>query len=296
MFVHHADPTTTVLNEPGGLDTLPWGQLVFDYFTAVPLANPGPFRNPTGDPGFTPGQPASQPRVDQDGLRVHGRINLNAAPWTVLSHLPVIPMLRMPQWVRAKIALAAVPGGTPDDQASIIFEPMAQGIVAYREARRVPDLNNFEDYGNGMPAVGSTVTVPYGRGWSLNAPAARRGMGFLTIGELANVRHTGTSDPDRRIDRAELDAPIPDFVTAIAVLASLGDWVTVRSDVFTVYGVLRGDVDPDIGNPFLQQRDIDTRAVRFQETIDRLPAFMGRREVVRVGERVVAPYQDILNN
>lgn len=54
---------------------LPWGQLVFDYFTTV---------NPAGQDD----QPGTADDVDP--LRIPGRINVNAAPWFVLANLPVI--------------------------------------------------------------------------------------------------------------------------------------------------------------------------------------------------------------
>jgi hypothetical protein len=95
-----------------------------------------------------------------------------------------------------------------------------------------------------------------------------------------------------------------DFVAAIALLASLSDWVTVRSDVFTVYGALRGEIDEQLllGEGTAQEKketagaDVDSRAIRFQETVDRLPTFLGADKPVRVGERVVKPYHDVRND
>ncbi|RME38863.1 MAG: hypothetical protein D6788_06545, partial [Planctomycetota bacterium] len=120
LFVHHADPSDSDPDKPGRLSTLPWGQLVFDYFTALPLNGPGPYDNPTNDPGFIPGKPDSRPRVDMDGLRVHGRINLNAAPWTVLSGLPFVPMERIPAPFRAKVRWGA---GLVDSAAADVLNP-----------------------------------------------------------------------------------------------------------------------------------------------------------------------------
>lgn len=53
---------------------LPWGLLVFDYFTTL-----DPLQDRNGD-----GQP------DIDPLRVPGRININTAPWYVLANLPML--------------------------------------------------------------------------------------------------------------------------------------------------------------------------------------------------------------
>jgi hypothetical protein len=57
-----------------GVGAVPWGLLVFDYFTTL---NPVQDRN--GD---------SQPDVDP--LRIPGRININTAPWYVLANLPML--------------------------------------------------------------------------------------------------------------------------------------------------------------------------------------------------------------
>jgi hypothetical protein len=66
--------------------------------------------------------------------------------------------------------------------------------------------------------------------------------------------------------------------------------------VFTVYGVIRGEGDPEIGDPLEQARDVDSRALRFQETVDRLPTFFGEPVPVRIGERVIRRYSDVGND
>jgi len=313
------DPNNTC-NRPGRLMHLPWGQLVFDYFTVLPLSSLGPYANPLKDPSFVVDLNAP-PRVDMTGLRVHGRIDLNAAPWKVLSGLPKIPAWRLPQTFRAQIGAFAQldmtpnppPGGLPPAQPVPIGDQLAQAIVAYREAREVvppamqgPPVNygrtgdyRFEEY----DALGSPIGG--GRGWNSPTPSYRRGTGFLTVGELANVRYQyegpnppGPVFPGFRIDGSELDAASPDFVKATAKLVALADWETVRSHVFTVYGTLRGDVDLTIAGTNanetarLQADDVDRRAIRFQETLDRLPTFLGSQSPQSVGRPVVAKYID----
>ena len=336
---HHLLPALTPLDMPGDLWTLPWGQLVFDYFTALPLSNPGPY---AGDDPKKVADPWSQPRVDLDGLRVHGRININAAPWKVLEGLPLMPTDRFAVAFRGKLETVVgtpagfecdggtkdgesctsntdcpgpAPGGVCRGQAATIGElsgsALAKAIVAYRELRAVGDSGNYD---TGMAAPGNTSLPPaYGRGWNLPDPltgtpdpAARRGMGFLSVGELANVRHYGAGGPEYRVD-AGLVTPAPDggdYIQAIALLVTLGDWVTVRSQVFTVYGVLRGEEDSeiakDVTDPVEQQtrrtQDVDSRAIRFQETIDRLPTFLGEPSPRRIGERTVTKYTDSRND
>jgi hypothetical protein len=308
---------------PGGVRNLPWGQFVFDYFTALPLSSVGPYTNPDpADIDFEPGVPESIPRVDLDGLRVHGRIDINAAPWKVLAGLPLMPMERFPKAFRDKIETFAGAGrvchgggndGLPCENdgncglngvcaAASVGDALAQGIVAYRELREVVPggifTGNYGDPGNAS-----------NRDWEAAAPAFRRGTGFLTVGELANVRHGDAAatpvaglPPWYSLYRSDAgmignaDPNEQDYVSAIAVLASLGDWMTVRSQVFTVYGVIRGEGDPEIGDPLEQARDVDSRALRFQETVDRLPTFFGEPVPVRIGERVIRRYSDVGND
>ena len=303
--IHHVDPTATDLDTPGGTEHLPWGQLLWDYFTVLPLSSAGPYAPPPGVSwdDFTPAAADSIPRVDLDGLRVHGRININAAPWTVLGSVPLTPMRRMPESIRDKVRDAI--GLSPDEDltAQPLSQRFAIAAVAYRDAREVTLPGGTEttgDFGDDDFGVGGW------RGWQHGAPMARRGTGFLTVGELANVRHTDASDSQFRIDSGELQAPDPpnpnapgpDYVKAVALLVALGDWVTVRSHVFTTYGTLRGEGDfeafPD--DPIERADDVDKRAVRFQETVDRLPTLVGASKPVRIGQRYVGPYIDVRND
>jgi len=327
VYAHRRDPALeAVTNTLGSVDALPWGQLVFDYFTALPLSSGGPYR---GDPDSLAG-PASIPRVDMDGLRVHGRININAAPWRVLAGLPLMPVEAFQEYpveLRNKISMYA---GLGSGDAFPIGEQRARAIVAYREMKELSEGLDSEGVEMTTGYYGTTVSPappnPYGRGWDDDDPAARRGTGFMTIGELLNVRHpdayeelnqpfAGFGNYDDyslyRMDSGVIesvdDTVVPpisteDYVSAISLMVALGDWVTVRSQVFTIYGVLRGqedltitDEDPDL-EELIQIRDIDSRAIRFQETVDRLPTFLGERLPVHIGERVITGYDDTQND
>ena len=78
--------------------------------------------------------------------------------------------------------------------------------------------------------------------------------------------------------------------------------MTARSHVFTVYGLLLGDEDLTIEDPDedeqrrLRTQDVLSRAVRFQETLDRLPTFTGEPLPRRIGERVLVGYTDTQND
>jgi hypothetical protein len=126
----------------------------------------------------------------------------------------------------------------------------------------------------------------------------------MSVGELANVRHPGaapgtppTTWPYRFdyqvIDDIATDNNDENFIDAAAVLIALGDWATVRSQVFTVYGLIRGEPDAAASNPV---QDADSRAIRFQETIDRLPTFFGEPLPRRIGAPTVAKLTDVNND
>ena len=298
---HHLDPkeasTTTELSKDHGGDFahLPWGQLVFDYFTVLPLENRGRYV-------FEPDDDEKEwPRVDLDGLRVHGRINLNSAPWKVLQGIPFIPIKRFPlafQETFREVVRDTTPWDYVEDQGMPIGEELAKAIVAYREMRQITWKNgDTGDYGATENAAGKWIPST-SRHWKTDVPDFRRGMGFLTVGELANVRHPDATGGYVRFDDGVVGAANPTYLDAVAKLVCLSDWVTVRSQVFTIYGTLRGEIDDTIidknagEQQLMRLRDVDSRAIRFQETVDRLPTFLGEDAPTRIGNRVLANYSD----
>ncbi len=248
---------------------IPWGQLLFDYFTALPLSHTYDVIDPLD----------MIPTVDQNGMRVHGRIDINSAPATVLQGLPLVPRTSLPAPFMAKIQNGLFGGADPNPAAASTLGPqLAQGIVAYREARVIAASAT----GNFSSAGGDRLR---------NDGAGVAHSGFLTVGELANVRRTltlgGGADIDGGILSADTDITNDDFIDAAAVLIALGDWTTVRSDVFTIYGVLRGSGT---------KSEVDQKAIRFQETVDRIPCFFTDELPQRIGPRIVGPYADARSN
>ncbi|MCH7721637.1 MAG: hypothetical protein IH988_11735 [Planctomycetes bacterium] len=263
-----------------GLNALPWGQYIFDYFTALPLDDPaGPL-------------PLS-PKVEEFGARVHGRININTAPWKVLEGLPLVEFDVLPGPFNRQLADNIDPGnGHPSGGGELWIGPeLAMAIVAYRELRFYSPTNGTTgDYGSigtlDSRAIGDTGAM------------LRRGRGFLTVGELLEIRHSlvvndttifgggsalaGDQITLWRMDsgvvgRLENDGLTPanqDFVSAIALMVSLGDWVTTRSHVFTVYGTVAGSAATN-------------NEIRFQETVDRLPGLLDGTGPERIGERII---------
>lgn len=293
-------------------EALPWGQLIFDYFTAVPFE--------IGAPGF--GNPVylmtqapynrQFATVDQSGLRVFGRINLNAAPWKVISSLPMIDGALFPRPYKDQLERVLKSG------RATLGDNLAKAIVAYREGRNPWNMSanpgNFEFDRNPYGAPSANVSDP-----SLPYPyRPRRGFGFLSVGELVDVRHpnAGIYDATRpelanRFDAdatmaprdmllASLPYPAASFEHAIANIVALDDnWVTTKSHVFTVYGVIRGSHHPLPDSSDAQYaaklrsfRDADQNAIRFQSTLDRLPMLFGARQPERIGSRIMGGLVD----
>lgn len=321
--------TAWPIGRPGELYHLPWGQMIFDYFTALPLYNMGPFEVAIAN--NAPVEQDAQPKVDMEGLRVHGRINIDVAPWKAMQGTPKVPidsLMGLSADVRNTIALFA---GLDQHNAMPIGEELAKGIVAYREAREICEPLNSDGVNQCSDTTGdyhgnlNGTNMEGGRGWDSMSPQYRRGNGFLTVGELVNVTSNGAyakapaSPPpgftsgmtDRqftdfspyRMDSGVLDwnpnSPgynfYQDYVAAVANLVALGDWVTVKSHVFTVYAIIRGEpVDPAINPNSEQERD--NRALRLQETVDRLPVLLGQQKPSQIGERTLGLYKDVQNN
>lgn len=292
-----------------GVTALPWGQLVFDYFTALPLRTES---TPCNDPNLQDLQ--GYPPVDMDGLRVSGRINLNTAPWSVLSGLPLMDMDKfkfpdaagsMKDKIRSAIYPSALPKAKRASDQSDINQPLsdqpgeigrefAQAIVAYREARAVPSVD---------PVIAATVDYGPQRGPLTGGMRTERaGYGFLTVGELLNVRHSNTAGSGEWFYNADVGAVANggDYVSAVARVVALGDWVTTKSHVFTIYGTIRGQFledDTNIPSSRASLRTVDQRAIRFQTTIDRLPMlFNPRGKPTRIGSRLIGPYADVRAN
>jgi len=185
---------------------------------------------------------------DADGLideydgsewKVPGRININTAPWYVLAQLP---------WITHPL----------------IADPsIAKAIVAYRDKLPLFDGvgNLIADYGNRTAATGSPLPL-------------REELGFASIGELANVVNTfdaPASVPNYRnfsmryyIDGFDLpyfpdlttadddppytvpdpcDEVVDDFEERDVIFSRISNLVTVRSDVFTAYILVRIGAD-----------------------------------------------------
>ena len=155
-------------------------------------------------------------------FKVAGRLNINTAPWYVIAQLP---------WV---------------SNHTLNYE-LARAIVAYRDKL---DLSS---------TGGPNYSGANGRETGTGITGLREEPGFRSIGELNFV--IGGSDDNYRIDYYKLDlddlAEFPDLTTLDhplggapddfeerdVIFARISNLVTVRSDVFTAYILVRIGTD-----------------------------------------------------
>jgi len=162
------------------------------------------------------------PPAAGDELKVPGRININTAPWYVIAQLP---------WMTDKIA---------------------QAIVAYRDKLDMDP--NGPDYYRGGDS--------YSRKNATGIDGIREDLGFASIGELnfvicdVNDEYSmryytlGTEDGDDLDGFPDLtpggslgDGIEDDFEERDVIFARISNLVTVRSDVFTAYILVRIGAD-----------------------------------------------------
>jgi DNA uptake protein ComE-like DNA-binding protein len=177
----------------------------------------------------------TQDNIDNDGdgeidetdpnktleLKVPGRININTAPWYAIAQL---------SWVSQR------KGGYNNTA-------LAEAIVAYRDKLETP----------------VNYSGPTGRGDATGINNIREELGFESIGELNFV--IGGLDENYRIDYYKLvsgdltgfpdltpggsagDGAPDDFEERDVIFARISNLVTVRSDVFTAYILVRIGTD-----------------------------------------------------
>lgn len=262
----------------GRAGRVPWGLLVFDYFTTLNPAD----ANGDGQEGDL-----------LDVYRVPGRININVAPWYVLAGLPVIgptgndhrqdiTALRAGGaaspafWARDSGILAGLGSGniprfigdqddrllTPGDSGGSWWRlgpHLAQALAAYRD--RVQYTTNGPDALRNAHARNAGATYrPTAYAGIRGSDAPTGNPGFLTLGEIANVVGFDSSMDDE-LDGGAGDTALGqgDYFRAASLLALLDThFLTTRSNTFTIYLTLTVN-DPD-----------DPQAsIRGQLTVDR---------------------------
>jgi len=164
-------------------------------------------------------------------FKIPGRININTAPWYVIAQLP---------WVSYD----------ENDKANPNYR-LAQAIVAYRDK-----LKNPVDYSD--PNTGRYDEIKDKIPSTVVQDDIRETAGFASIGELALVL-SGSKDEynEYSIDRLSKDGKdlddfpdltpkdkaADDFEERDVIFARISNLVTVRSDVFTAYILVRIGAD-----------------------------------------------------
>jgi hypothetical protein len=166
---------------------------------------------------------------DANETRIKGRININTAPAYVIAQLP---------WV----SLRKDPIGYNDPN-------LAKAIVAYRDKLDLSSTGGPDYYRLGEPN---------GRKQETGIDGISEANGFRSIGELMNVINTSPcckTDYDIRYysldnqdqpgfpDLTPDDNAPDDFEERDLIFARLSDLVTVRSDMFTAYILVRIGTD-----------------------------------------------------
>ncbi len=254
------------------LGSVPWGLLVYDYFTTLDPRGPDAQWNSADD---------------VDPYRVLGRIDINVAPWHMLAGLPVIGPgsngdlpLRPTASPAFRSRLAGVlcgqgadntlrfmsndprliPPNTALGQGWWRLGPyLAQAAAAYRD--RLQYTSNAPDplpFAFGRNADRRYRPTVYG--------TIRTQRGFVSIGELVNVMgFDGSSNaelqggPDLTVLGGYRQGLGGDFMKAVSLLALLDtQYLTTRSNTYTVYTTL-----------LLNDPDDPQASVRAQVTIDR---------------------------
>ncbi|MBN1488564.1 MAG: hypothetical protein JXA69_01500 [Phycisphaerae bacterium] len=249
----------------------PWGQLVYDYFTALPLEElvrpidlSGPPLYLAADAQFI--DAAKIPAADYDrawnhlfagypvvervdlpggdvtiGPRVRGRININFASWWVLDGLPVLPDFAPP------------PVGTPYNPLAYLPTDDLVGKTPAAPTEITSATVGLVD--GGVMDFGPTVSPKLAQAIALyrelrNVPrvpsgtiavATTEGPGFPTVGKLANV--IGMA-----LKLGPYDAPPPSYtyLEAVAPLVRLTDWATVKNHAYTLYATIGDSSSPQV--------------------------------------------------
>jgi hypothetical protein len=185
--------------------------------------------------------------IDEDELKIPGRVNVNTAPWFVIAQLP---------WVTDPM----LPPDNPNRYN------LAKAIVAYRDKLEL--VANVIDYSKGRGVGMVDITSS-----SSSLPAkVREEPGFAGISELLNVTHAlakesnpaavvnynylydirkygrdkelgNDKDQDTWPDMTPNDGAENDFEERDLIFSRISNLVTVRSDVYTAYILVRIGTD-----------------------------------------------------
>ena len=156
--------------------------------------------------------------IDIDEVKIPGRININTAPWYVLAQLP---------WVSQRIG-------------QVTDRKLAQAIVAYRDKTFVPGGPDYtiRPGAQGFGSIGELnfVTAP--------DPNYSIGQYMFDSWDLGTELLSHPGFPDLTTDGLGLGDGIEgDFEERDVIFSRISNLVSVRSDVFTAYILVRIGAD-----------------------------------------------------
>ncbi len=220
-----------------------------------------------------------------------GRININTAPWFVLSGLPMLgapdanwnltgldrsispafwsgasgvmtgnPQYNLVRSTRFDTRLLEQPGGRSSWWR--LGRQLAQSAASYRDKIEYVADTTLSPYAwdgsRATPRVLESGATPLRS--SAVYGTIRQAEGFLGVGELMNVRGFDSYNDTTAVQDGllpPLETSRVDFVKAVGLLAMLDThWLTTRSNTFTVYTTIADRENPQ-------------NSVRTQVTIDR---------------------------
>lgn len=167
------DPAATTDTNVYGAGQIPWGLLVYDYFTTLNYDDP----NHDGD------------TTDAlDPLRIPARIDINSAPWFVLAGLPMLN----PEWIGNTFANNAATAPSP-----AFWNPDA-GVLVGAPANLAVGYSRFElDARQATIDVANPDAPRLGANLALAAAAYRDRVAYVPSGLLGNYV-TLASDAEKR--------------------------------------------------------------------------------------------------
>lgn len=246
-----------------------WAMKVFDYFTTV--AHPSNDFFPDVDPGYdavtaklvyplNPVPIAVQnasltANSGEEQVGVNGLININTAPWKVIAAIPIVPNNA---------------GGTDWGKTATV----ARAIVLYRDI----------DDGTGIPHG------PFKSIWELYQVPAFMNAAFAIAPSVNNGEYYGdlgdvnTKLPGNAGTFVAYTNQVPagtDWIAASLMLRRISNFVTLRSDTFTVYLQVQGWRDAGTTNASL--------------VVQRRAAFIVDRSAVTAKNKAVSVYNVPVN-
>ncbi|MFA5239606.1 MAG: hypothetical protein WC476_07875 [Phycisphaerae bacterium] len=214
------------LNEPN----------LFKYLTVFDpnsdgINNDGDGKTSPSDPGWIDAEDMVDPKITTPEWKVPGRININTAPWYVLAQLPWVSQREGGSYDDPNLAKAiAAYRDKVDLSSTLLGGPNYSGLTGRATATGITGVSEV----NGFSSIGELNYVIGGsRDYHID---------YYDEGDPTNMGNDLLGFPDLTPGTAGDDAP-DDFEERDLIFARISNLVTVRSDVFTAYILVRVGTD-----------------------------------------------------